>query len=166
MNASPRRRSATASLLTIAQLGHAHWFFGNLYEAAAKIPERLADDPDLVVRGEAVSMTSLLRPGSPVRYYLPVAPITVVASVSALIAGWDTPSDRRWLGTSVVGTLSGGLLTAHIVREINLKLFFADRPLAGTEREDLLQRWYRLNKIRLMASGVAWLTAQHVRSLL
>ena len=113
MNASPRRRSATASLLTIAQLGHAHWFFGNLYEAVAKIPERLADDPDLVVRGEAVSMTSLLRPGSPVRYYLPVAPITVVASVSALIAGWDTPSDRRWLGTSVVGTLSG-LSLIHI----------------------------------------------------
>ena len=34
---SPRRR-ATGSLLTIAQLGHAHWFFGNLYEATVKVP--------------------------------------------------------------------------------------------------------------------------------
>jgi hypothetical protein len=34
---SPRRR-ATGTLLTIAQLGYAHWFFGNLYEAIVKIP--------------------------------------------------------------------------------------------------------------------------------
>lgn len=65
--------------LTVAQVGQAHWFFGNLYEAVAKIP-----------------------------------------------------------------------------------VFFTAQPLAAAEQEELLRRWYRLNSIRLVASGVAWLAAQRV----
>lgn len=158
-----KARIADASL-TVAQLGYAHWFFGNLYEAVAKIPERLAGAPDLAVQGEPVSLSSVLRPGSPVRYHLAGAPITVVATVSAVTAGWNRPSDRLWLAMSAACTLSGGLLTGYVVREINLKLFFTARPLAVAEQEELLRRWHRLNRIRLVAAGVAWLAAERVRS--
>lgn len=37
--ARPKR---VAALLTIAQLGYAQWFFGNLYEAVVRVPDRLA----------------------------------------------------------------------------------------------------------------------------
>ncbi len=159
-----RRARIAAASLTVAQLGYAHWFFGNLYEAVAKIPERLAGAPDLAVQGEPVSLSSMLRPGSPVRYNLAGAPVTAVATVSAVAAGWNRPSDRLCLAMSAGCTLSGGLLTAYLVREINLKLFFTTRPLPVAEQEQLLRRWHRLNRIRLVAAGVAWLAAERVRS--
>jgi hypothetical protein len=59
---------STARLLDIAKLGYAQWLFGNIYESVVKIPERLATDPN---------RTSVLGPGSPLRYYAPVLPVTV-----------------------------------------------------------------------------------------
>jgi hypothetical protein len=35
-----------ATILSVAQLGYAHWFFGNLYEAIVKVPSRLAEMVD------------------------------------------------------------------------------------------------------------------------
>ena len=35
-----------ANVLTIAQVGYAHWFFGNLYEAVVRVPDRLAMEYD------------------------------------------------------------------------------------------------------------------------
>lgn len=163
----PRRRpAATRALLAVAQAGQAQWFFGNLYEAVARIPDRLALQRDLAVDpGEPVTLRSLLRPGSPVRYYLPVGPITVGAAVSALAAGRRGPSaHRRWLATSAAGTVVGALSTAHIVRSINIGLFFAARPPDAAERDALLRRWYRLNTVRMVATGAAWFAAQRARS--
>jgi hypothetical protein len=51
----------------VARAGLAHWFFGNLYEAIVHVPERLTPDD------------ALFTAGSPVRYYLPVAPVTLGA---------------------------------------------------------------------------------------
>jgi len=45
---SLRRRSRprrAALWLAIAQLGYAHWFFGNVYEAVVRVPDRLAKGP-------------------------------------------------------------------------------------------------------------------------
>jgi hypothetical protein len=39
-----KQQKRVATLLAIAQLGYAHWFFGNLYEAMVRIPERIAND--------------------------------------------------------------------------------------------------------------------------
>lgn len=40
--ASRPRRRVTALLATVAQLGYAHGFFGEFYEAVVKVPDRLA----------------------------------------------------------------------------------------------------------------------------
>jgi hypothetical protein len=160
---SPRLAGA---LLAVAQFGQAQWFFGNLYEAVAKIPDRLAHRRDLAVPpGEAVTIGSMLRPGSPVRFYLPVGPVTVGAAVAALGVGWNGPAaQRRWSTVSTAGTLAAGLITAHIVGTINVRLFFAAEPPSLDERAALLRRWHALNTIRMAATAVAWVGARRARA--
>lgn len=88
MNSSSHRRKANTALLTVAQLGQAQWFFGNLYEAVVRIPERIAAGSGSELRSERPGLATLLRPGSPVRYFLSAAPVTLAASIAAVIAGW------------------------------------------------------------------------------
>lgn len=164
MNAKPRG-ARVAALLTAAQLGQAQWLYGNVYEALTRIPDRLAEHRDLAVSdGESVSLRSMLQAGSPVRYYLPVGPVTVGAAVCALVVGWDRPLNRRWLTVSAAGTLSAAAATAYIVHAINVRLFFDARPPGPAEQERLLRRWYRLNAIRIVGTSCAWLGAQRARS--
>src|SRR5258707_2172901 len=67
-----KQQNRVATLLSIAQLGYAHWFFGNLYEAVVRVPERLAKDyePGKDDRRLATVFSSR----SPVRYYVPGDP--------------------------------------------------------------------------------------------
>ena len=66
------------------------WFFGHLYEAVVDMPQLLADaQPNRKPR--------LLGAGSPLRYYLPIGPVTFVATSAALIdkAG-DLAATDEW----------------------------------------------------------------------
>lgn len=164
MTSAPRRRRVTSALLNTAQLGLAHWFFGNLYEAVVKVPDRLADDPQLTLRSARITPQSLLRQGSPVRYYLPGAPIALGAGPAALVAGWASLGARRWLAASAAGSLTGGVVTGYIVRGLNTKLFFAAEQPDRVEREALLRRWHRLNAVRLLASAVALFATHRARA--
>ncbi|OZM72534.1 DUF1772 domain-containing protein [Amycolatopsis antarctica] len=140
-------RARTRRLLTAARIGQAHWFFGNLYEAVVRLPDSLARaDP---------KPSSPFAKGSPVRYYLPAAPVTVAVTLAATVTGWDVPADRPRLATSAGATVTGALLTAYLVRAVNLRLFVAGPPVSEAERDALLRRWYRLNAVRLLAAGGA-----------
>lgn len=66
------------------------------------------------------------------------------------------------VAASCCGALSG-LVTAHIVRDINLRLFFASTPPAPAERHELLRTWQRLNVVRLVAALGAWAAFRRVR---
>jgi hypothetical protein len=148
----PPRRRVTGTLLTITQLGYAHWFFGNLYEAIVKVPHRLVSDQEPAAAGTRA--TALLGPGSPLRYYLPGAPATFAATLAALATGWDTPNDRRWLMAAAACSMAGGAIAAYLVRTVNLPLFFTDQSLAPDEQDRLLRTWYRLNgSLPLAARG-------------
>jgi hypothetical protein len=149
-----RRQSLTAVMSTVAQLAYAHGFFGNLYEATAKIPTRIA--------GDDARMPSLFSPGSPVRYYLPGVPITIGSTIGMLVAGWQDPRHRWWLATAGLSTGSAAALTGYLVPVVNRKLFVAGHPLTPGERDRLLRTWYRLNTVRIAALGIAWLSAQRV----
>jgi hypothetical protein len=144
------QRKRVAILLSIAQLGYAHWFFGNLYEAVVRLPNLLAEERRLA---------SVLSPGSPVRYYLPGIPVVIGATLSALVAGWPSRNDRAWLGAVAASALAGVLMTVYLVRAVNLKLFVAGESLPPAERERLLRIWYRVNAVRLVSAGTAWLLA-------
>jgi hypothetical protein len=102
---TPRRHSAqqkrVATLLSSAQLGYAHWCFGN--EAVVRVPDRLTKDyaPGVADRRLAFVRSA----GSPVRYYRPGVPVVLGATPSALVAGWTSRHDRPWLGATAVSAL-------------------------------------------------------------
>ncbi|MDQ1059981.1 hypothetical protein QFZ23_003882 [Arthrobacter globiformis] len=148
--ATDRRRTLTDISLAVAEFAHAHWFFGNLYEAVVKVPHRVAgseESPEL--------RRSPLGPGSPGRYYAPLAPATFPAVALALAAGWNRPGSRPWLVTAAVASAAGGAGTAYLLRSVNPALFFGPHPLSDMRRRSLLAKWYRVNAVRLAASAVA-----------
>jgi Domain of unknown function (DUF1772) len=132
--------------LTIAQLGYAHWFFGNVYEAVVRVPDRLAKDQ---------RMTSLFSAGSPVRYYLPGVPFLLGGTLQALVTGWRAPRDRPWLAAAAACALFGVAATAYLVRAVNPRLLVAGRVLTPSDQDRLLKTWYRVNLVRLVAAGSA-----------
>ena len=71
----PSRQSLFATFTTLAQLGYAHTFFGNLYEATAKVPHRIAGD------GSDDSRAG---------YFVAGVPITV-GSMSGVLTGGKDP---------------------------------------------------------------------------
>lgn len=135
-------------LLLFSLFGHAHWFFGNLYEA--------------VVQPSQPSETgaSLFARGSPVRYYVPLAPLTVIATVATLLLGWrPMRQQRRWLVTATALSVSAALLTTYIVTQLNIRLFFNVSPVSAEERADLMAQWFTLNYGRLGLVACAWFSA-------
>lgn len=157
---SVNRRRAAAAFLGIAGVGHAHWFFGNLYEAVVRVPHKLAS------QRSTGSATSPFAPGSPLLYYVPALPATFPAALAALVFGWNNRESRSWLVGGAVCSLSGVAATAYLVRAVNLKLFFSAQSLTEEEQRALLRTWYRANVLRLVVSGGAWLAARQVRSRL
>jgi hypothetical protein len=151
------RRKRVVALLGIAQLGYAHWFFGNRYEAVVRVPDRLARD--YTPGGEDRRLASVLSAGSPVRYYLPGVPVVVGATVSALVAGWSARRERPWLGVMALSALAGIVATAYLVAAVNRSLFVAGQTLTRSDQDRLLRTWYRLNGARLLTAGGAWLLA-------
>lgn len=138
------------ALMSLAILGHAHWFFGNLYEAMVLAPgwTSMAGTPLQLGDG-------FLAPGSPVRYYVPATPVTVLATVAGTTAGWNVPhADRLPLALGTVLCLVSAAITVYIVAQVNVRLFVA----AGTtpeQKRSLARRWVRLNHVRLVTLGAA-----------
>jgi hypothetical protein len=112
---------------TVAGLGQFHWFFGNVYEAVVDLPQLLVDaQPHRVPR--------LLGAGSPLRYYVPAAPVTLVATVVALVDSWRS---------------------AYLVKIVNLRLLRAGTPISAAEGRSLVRTWQRGNVVRLLLLGIA-----------
>lgn len=161
MKTAPLRRDVfTDRLLEVAEFTHAHWFFGNLYEALVRVPDRVA-------ASEATQELprSPLGAGSPGRYYAPVAPINAPAAIGALIAGWNYPRSRVPLLVAAASSAAGAAATAYVLRSLNPKLFFGAQPLSEDQRRPVLARWYRLHAVRLTASAVALAAIHHARTL-
>jgi hypothetical protein len=117
----------------IAGVGQVWWFFGNLYEAVVDVPQLLMDaHPNRAPR--------LLGAGSPVRYYLPAAPLTLAATAAALLDSWRSGSDRPAIVTAAAGTVSATAVSGYLVRTVNRRL---------------LQRWHRGNLLWLLALAIA-----------
>ena len=129
----------SVTLRTVARTTLAHWFFGNLYEEVVGVPAKVAADPP----------GGVLAPGSPARYFLPLAPLTV-GSVVALAA---TERSRPAL-VAAACTVAGAALTGRLVTTVTIDL------VEGTvtdpaERARLVATWHRGNRIRLALVGAA-----------
>ncbi|MHA6621864.1 anthrone oxygenase family protein [Pseudonocardia sp. DLS-67] len=141
------QRRPHVDLRTAAELGLAHWFFGNLYEEVVRMPARIADQPPT---GGAFA------PGSPVRYYVPAAPVTLATTLACVATGWHRRADRPALTAAALLTATGAVLTGHLVRSVNLPLLdAARRPADPAERRRLVGHWHRVNRVRLVAVAAA-----------
>ena len=143
-------------MLSLAQVGYAEWFFGNLYEAIVRVPDLLAGG----------HVTSILGLGSPVLYYLPGAMISFGATLAAVITSWKSDRERGMLVAMVLALLAGGIATAYLVRTVNLNLFLHGNSISQAERSRLLNIWYQLNMLKLGTTATAWLLAARINSRL
>ncbi|OBF53168.1 hypothetical protein A5756_17030 [Mycobacterium sp. 852002-53434_SCH5985345] len=166
MATTSRRLKRTARLLDLAQLGNAHWLFGNIYEAVVKIPERLAAERRDTAPGSGRGSPSVLAPGSPLRYYAPVAPITLAATAAAVSTGWEIEGARCWLALTASCSLAGMAISGYLIRTVNLRVMFADTQPPPAERDALIGRWYRLNVIRVATAAGALLAANRAGAMI
>lgn len=146
-------------LLGVAEFSHAHWFFGNLYEALVKIPHRVAAS-----EASRELPRTPFGAGSPGRYYAPIAPINAPAAIAALVAGWHHSNSRAWLIVAAASSTTGAAATAYLLRSINPDLFFSPHPLSEMRRKPLLKRWYQVHTLRLIASAAALAAIHQART--
>ena len=136
-----------AGLTTAAELGLAHWFFGNLYEEVVRMPARIAEQP---------STGGPFASGSPVRYYVPAAPVTLATTLACVVTGWRRRAGRPALAAAALLTATGAALTGHLVAAVNLRLLDgAGRPADPAERQRLVRHWHTVNRIRLVTVAAA-----------
>ena len=131
-----------------AQLGHIHWFLGNLYEAMVDMPQLLAD-------AQQNREPGILAVGSPVRYYAPAAPVTLAATAATLIDSWRSGGDRRVIITAAASTASAAALTGYLVRTVNRQLLRGGTRPGATESRNMVRTWHRVNLVRLLALAAA-----------
>jgi hypothetical protein len=126
---------------TLARLGIHAWLFGNLYEAVVGMPQSLAC--------ARARRRGLLGAGSPVRYYVPVAPVAFGATAMTLVHGWRAGADRRAIAASALGIASAAALSGYLIRSVNLPLLTGDEPLSDLDRRRLITTWHLVNGMRL-----------------
>ena len=147
------RLAATLLMLAVAGLGQ--WFFGNLYEAVVMVPNWRVG-----FVYEAMTSRPQYEAGSPMRYYVPTTQVAIVLLWAASLLAWRAvPEARRWLGLGSLLALAATVLTIYIVTQLNLRLFFGDRPLALSEAAPLMRQWALLNDARLVLVGSALASA-------
>jgi mannose/fructose/N-acetylgalactosamine-specific phosphotransferase system component IIC len=134
-------------------LGQVSWFFGNLYEA-------MVDMPQLLLDAQQQRRPGLMNPGSPLRYYAPVAPLTIVATTAALVDSWRSGGDRRMIVAAAVNTAVAVAVTGYLVRTVNVRLLSGAMPLDSSERQRMIRTWQRANGVRMTAVAGAWLTVR------
>lgn len=144
MQVDSRRRMTQflPSWAAVAQFGQAYWLFGNLYEAVVDVPQLLVD-------AHQQRSPRLLGPGSPVRYYAPLAPLTIAATTVTLIDRWRSGGDRTMIILAAASTASAGGLTAYLVRTVNLPLLHGNVRIGASGHRRLIRTWHRVNAVRL-----------------
>jgi hypothetical protein len=124
----------------------AQWFFGNLYEAAAFVPN--ATSFIAAKSGEAKALFER-KAVSPILYYFVPSAATLLLAPILAIAGWRRHDPGTpYILASCGLVLAAAALTYYVVRYINLDLFFQPQTdLIRTGK--LLRTWAILNLIRL-----------------
>lgn len=137
-------------VLILSLFGHAHWFFGNLYEAIAVAPNWLDD-----TRAAIESWRAFSRITNPAYYFVPLFWAATPMSLVALVLARRSPGRRALLSASMC-SLAATALTVWVVTQLNWTLFFAE-PLPADETlvADLGRQWFWANTVRLALEAAA-----------
>lgn len=136
--------------------GLAHWFFGNLYETVVFTPNTLGDPASALTHWNA-----FMRVSNPVWYYIPLSPLTFLASATAYGLGRNQePVLRRWLLRTMLLTTLATILTVYIVTQINLNVFFSGMDLEANRDRVNAMIWHGIpfGLTRLVAVGAGLFT--------
>ena len=131
-----------------ARLGQAAWYYGNLYEAVVGMPQ-------LLIEARANRAPSLVGPGSPVRYYIGVAPPALGATAVSLVASWRAGEDRRLIVATAGSIAVAVMLSAYLIRSVNVPLLTSRESLSERDERRLVWTWHGVNAVRLLALTVA-----------
>jgi hypothetical protein len=148
-------------LLVLAMAGLAQWFFGNLYEAAVTAP-------NWRIPFEYEALTGISQDYErTIFYYVPLTQLALVCLWIATFRNWRRSGPARiWLGIGSFSGLCALLLTAYIVTQLNLQLFFDSGRPDMARVEGLMEIWQRLNYLRVVLVGITLVaTANSLRLL-
>jgi hypothetical protein len=158
-DSGPSPGSALQLWAAAANLGEVCWFFGNFYEGIVDVPRLLSD-------AQQQRRPGLLTPGSPLRYYAPIAPVTITATTAALSGIWRAGGDRRMVVAATVSTAVAVALTGYLVRTVNVRLLSNATPPRASETERMIKAWHRANNVRLAAvAGALFALRRAARSV-
>lgn len=125
----------------------AHWFFGNLYEEIVLAPNQLRNSFQALVAWQGYfTVTNQLY------YYLPFTQLAVVV-VCVLYFKSTVPLQTRRLKIAALSGIAAIALTALIVTQLNLKLFFGNSAEHRDSLYTLSVFWLIGNAMRLVLVG-------------
>ncbi len=115
--------------------------------------------PQLLADARPRRSPGLLTSGSPVRYYVPVAPLALGATGVTIVQSWRSGGDHLPIavtGTAVAAALA---LSGYLIQAVNQPLLAGTGPLTDVDRQRLVSTWHRVNAVRLVALAVASATS-------
>lgn len=89
------------------------------------------------------------------RYYAPMAPLTVATTAATLIDRWRSGGDKAMIAATAVATGSALAMTGYLVRTVTLPLLHGEVPAGISDQRRLIRTWHRTNAVRLVAVAVA-----------
>lgn len=154
------RDQITHVLLWISGVGMGFWFGGNLYESVVLSPNWSASPPASLIK-----LRQLFHITNPTHFFIPMAPVTVLATVAALIVGWKRAGNRRiWFILSSLCAVVGLAFTGIYFIPRNMILFTeAMDVLTDSEVIAMANEWITASYIRLVILAIGYFSA--IRSL-
>lgn len=142
------KRKSTEILLALSLLFHLQWFFGNVYE------EILTPNSIVASAQQLNSYNSYFSVTEPYYYYIPLTQIGFFLVMFLAFFNKGVPAELKPLLRR--GALTSGAaiaLTAYIVTQYNLKLFFGNVDHFGERIHRLYLEWAILNGVRIILVG-------------
>lgn len=133
----------------VAVIGLAHWFFGNLYEEIVLAPNNLVHSYEQLLRWQNYYLVT-----NQIYYYVPFTQIAVLIVWFLYFKNTDTDRGTNLRKASIYGLLALAL-TAVIITQLNLKLFFGDLNLYRDQVHQMSVYWFIGNGLRVMLVGMA-----------
>jgi heme/copper-type cytochrome/quinol oxidase subunit 4 len=134
-------------LLAFSLFFIAHWFFGNVYEQIVLAPNQLTNSYDALERWQGYFTVT-----NQIYYYVPFTQIAVLLICFLYFKSKDKAEKKLLKKAAVFGVLSL-IITALIVTQLNLKLFFGDINQHKEELFTLSVMWLIGNGIRITLVG-------------
>lgn len=134
-------------LLVFSLFFLAHWFFGNLYEEIVLAPNQLTNSYEALKSWQGYFTIT-----NQIYYYVPFTQIAVFVICFLYLKSSNETEKYLLKKASIFGLLSIAI-TAIIVTQLNLKLFFGDIEKYKEQIYNLSVIWLIGNAIRLYLVG-------------